>query len=163
MAKCSTARVAPGPRGHRIVGSLPELNADRLRLFTDAARAERGETLEIAGEMASLTLRIVGETLLSTDVGGEASEVGEALRVLLHHTTESVSRLSLPESIPTRRNRRFHAALATLDGIILGMISERRRGRKAPDDLLTILMRARDEETGEGMSDRQLRDEALTI
>ncbi len=65
--------------------------------------------------------------------------------------------------MPTPRERRFLAARATLDGVIYRIITERRRRPGEHDDLLALLMEARDEETGEGMSDKQLRDEVITL
>jgi cytochrome P450 len=65
--------------------------------------------------------------------------------------------------VPTPRNRRFLAARATLDAIVYRIIAERRQRPDEHDDLLAMLMQARDEETGEGMSDRQLRDEVVTL
>jgi cytochrome P450 len=70
---------------------------------------------------------------------------------------------SLPERVPTPRNRRFSRALSTVDKIVYSMIEERRAGRIVADDLLSMLMEARDAETGESMSDKQLRDEVMTI
>jgi cytochrome P450 len=64
--------------------------------------------------------------------------------------------------IPTPRNLRFRRARAELDRVVLGIIEQRRR-HGGGDDLLAMLMEARDAETGEGMSDRQLRDEIMTF
>ena len=68
-----------------------------------------------------------------------------------------------PLRVPTPRNRRFLAARATLDSVVYRIIAERRRRAAEHDDLLTLLMEARDEESGEAMSDRQLRDEVITL
>jgi cytochrome P450 len=53
--------------------------------------------------------------------------------------------------------------MRTLDDVIFEIIAGRRAGDTEPDDLLSMLMQARDEETGEGMSDAQLRDEVMTV
>ncbi|HEX7199402.1 MAG TPA: cytochrome P450, partial [Dongiaceae bacterium] len=64
----------------------------------------------------------------------------------------------------TPKNLRFRRARAALDRIVNGMIAERHRsGEVEKDDLLSMLMSARDPQTGEGMSDPQLRDEVMTI
>ena len=85
---------------------------------------------------------------------------------------EAISRVvPMPPWWPSRANRRQQAAMHTLDDVILQIIASRRThsavaaGTPAAssDDLLSMLMEARDEETGEGMSDAQLRDEVMTI
>jgi cytochrome P450 len=71
--------------------------------------------------------------------------------------------LPAPQWLPTPAHRRFRRALATLDQIVGETIAGRRAAPERHDDLLAMLLEARDEATGEGMADRQLRDEALTI
>jgi cytochrome P450 len=126
------------------------------------AKAER--TIDLHADMMKLTLRIASLTLLSADTGSRANEVGEAIDFMLH---ESVSRINnpfrLPDSVPTPANRRAVKAAETLDRIVLEIIAERRKGQKREDDLLQMLLEARDEETGEGMTDQQLRDEVMTM
>ena len=126
--------------------------------------AQAGGTLDVAAEMMRLTLRIAGETLLSTDVSADADVVGTSVSTLLEEASARILRpASLPLSWPTPHNKRLLAALHAIDAIVRRMIEERRRAAERPNDLLSMLMDARDEETGEGMTDQQLRDEVLTI
>ena len=126
--------------------------------------ARLGRTIDLHADMMKLTLRIASLTLLSADTGSRASEVGEAIDFMLH---ESVSRINnpfrLPDSVPTPGNRRAARAAETLDRIVLDIIATRRRGKQREDDLLQMLLEARDDETGEGMTDQQLRDEVMTM
>jgi len=73
----------------------------------------------------------------------------------------------LPPWVPTAANRRFLAAVAALDAIVHDILAERRRrdpqGQHHGEDVLSMLLAARDEETGEGMTDREIRDEVLTL
>lgn len=130
--------------------------------WEDDARA--GRTIDLHGDMMRLTLRIASLTLLSADTGERASEVGAAVDFMLH---ESVSRINnpfrLPDSVPTPANLRARKAAETLDRIVLDIIATRRKGKKREDDLLQMLLEAKDEETGEGMTDQQLRDEVMTM
>jgi cytochrome P450 len=71
--------------------------------------------------------------------------------------------LSPPLWVPTRLNRDYRAARALLDDVVFRVIESRRRSGPAANDLLDMLLAARDEETGTGMSDAQLRDEVLTL
>ncbi len=128
------------------------------------ARVPRdGTPFDVTAEMMRVTMRIVGEALLSTDVTADADEVGVALTELLHQAKERTQSLFLlPDVVPTPANRRFKRSLATLDRVVLGVIAERRAGVDKPD-LLSMLLHAVDEETGERMDDAQLRDEVMTI
>src|SRR4029079_1384323 len=70
---------------------------------------------------------------------------------------------SLPVSVPTRRDRRGMQAMHESDAIVSRLIHERRQSGADRGDLLSMLLAARDEETGEGLSDKELRDEVMTL
>lgn len=128
------------------------------------AVADDGGTLDIDEEMMQLTFRIVGECLMSTDISADASSVGTAVATLLLAVMDRITRpLALPLHIPTPTNKKLNDALATLDELVYGVIEERRRRDEEHPDLLDMFMRATDEETGERMNDRQLRDEVITM
>lgn len=123
-----------------------------------------GQTFDVADAFMRVTLRLVGETLLSSDVTSAASEVGQAITVALEHLIHrTLHPFSFPEWVPTPTNLAFKKALHQLDSVVMGMIATRRAGKGPTNDLLAMLMEARDPETGEGMSDEQLRDEVMTI
>ena len=123
-----------------------------------------GEIRDIHQEMMRLTLRIAATTLLGSEVEEEAERVGAALEVLARRFSGPKSYLlPVPEALPTPANRRFHRAVAQLDDIVYGIIRRRREAGGGAGDLLSMLMEARDEVTGEQMSDEHLRDEALTV
>src|SRR5260221_11129128 len=69
----------------------------------------------------------------------------------------------MPQWVPTPRNRRAHAAARVLDTYTYRLIQERRTQQERPPDLVAELPEARDEETGEGIADEQIRNEVLTI
>lgn len=126
--------------------------------------ASRGEAIDIGAEMLRLTLGIVGKALFSRDLSDEADTMNGAFEIIRKYTTDRVmSVFKFPASFPTPQNRRFRQAVAAAERIVYDLIAERRRGEGNPDDLLSLLMAARDEETGESLSDRELRDQALTI
>ncbi len=128
------------------------------------ARVESGEPLDIATEMNRLTLRIAGETLFSTDISAESDAIGANLQLILHRFSEIISApIPYPELWPTRKNLEVWRARREMFAVIEGIIATRRESGEQIPDLLGMLMAARDEETGEGMTDLQLRDEALTM
>lgn len=129
------------------------------------ARWKSGGTLDVAEEMMRLTLGIVGKTLFDADVESQARDVGAAMAAVM----ETFWLRMLPfadtiEKLPIPSLRRAKAARATLDRIVYGMIAERRRSPGDRGDLLSMLLMAQDEEDdGRGMTDRQVRDEAMTL
>ena len=131
----------------------------------DSAGGAAGlKPFDFAAEMMRCTLRVVGETLLSSDVTGEADSVGAALTDVLEHLIHrTLHPFSAPEWLPTPTNQRFKRSLEQLDRVVLDLIAQRRKGGGPKDDLLAMLMESRDPETGEGMTDEQLRDEVMTI
>jgi len=123
-----------------------------------------GAAFDIVPELSRLTLRILGRCLFDRDLTDEADAVGGALQVVLHHTIEKLAALfPLPGAIPTPKNLRFRAALRALNRVVLSLIAERRRDGADRGDLLSMLLAARDEDTGEGLGDQQLRDEVMTL
>ena len=127
-------------------------------------RVRRDEVLDVDAEMMALTLRIVGQCLMSADLSDESDDVGRAVAIMLRQTVERITRpLSPPLFVPTPRNRAFTSARARLDALVFAIIEARRKSQGEHRDLLAMFMEARDEETGEGMSDRQLRDEVMTM
>jgi cytochrome P450 len=71
--------------------------------------------------------------------------------------------LPVPPWLPTPRNVAVRRARLRLDAIIYGYIRRRRQCGEDKGDLLSILLHARDEGDGKGMTDRQVRDEAMTL
>lgn len=132
-----------------------------------AAAVERGEPLDIASEMMRVTLDVVSATLLGIESGERAEGVSWAMPVVLEHVVYGITHpLTLPEAFPTARNRRYRKALNQLDRVVEGIIAERRERppqASSQGDLLDMLMDAQDEETGRRMTDRQLRDEVMTM
>lgn len=141
-------------------------------LMTDASNAmvarwqahvEAGEQLDIAEEMMSLTLSIVGQALFSIDLSHETSVVGQAVTTIVKLLGDYVYAPFPPLGVPTPRNRHITAAIHALDTVVSGIIRERRADSTDTGDLLSMLLLLRDEQTGEGMSDRQVRDEVMTL
>jgi cytochrome P450 len=116
-------------------------------------------------DMSALTFGIVGKTLFDTDVSSGASDVGGALTVALDALNERVSSfgIMLPDAIPIPANLRLRRAVRRLDRIVYRMISERRASNTDRGDLLSMLLQVRDEDDGSAMSDRQVRDEVMTM
>ncbi len=124
----------------------------------------RGDSVELHQAMMGLTLQIVGQTLLSSEVVGQERAIEQALSEMIEQTVWRLGRpWILPPPFPTPSNRRFARAKNTLDKVVTDIIAARRRGGKAQGDLLDMLLAARDPDTGEQMTDAQLKDEVVTL
>jgi cytochrome P450 len=142
-------------------GTMAEATSDMLDRWAPLAAERRA--VNVHAEMMGLTLRIVASTFFGADVAEHAGAVAEALDTVIHFADEYVQQIvRLPVSLPTPRNIRFRRAVATLDRVAFSIQKARRR-RGGGSDLLGMLMEARDEATGEPMSDAQIRDELMTL
>ncbi|MFO0844691.1 MAG: cytochrome P450 [Gemmataceae bacterium] len=149
----------------------PAFNRDHLNRYAETmiAYSERradawhdGETRNAHADMRTLTMEIAAKTLFGADVEGQGPVVAQALiDVMESFSSRLFSVLRLPESFPTPRNVRAGRAVKRLDAILYGLINARRGGGRQ-DDLISILLQARDDDDV-GMTDRQLRDEAMTL
>jgi len=151
----------------------PAFHRDRLAGYAQAmvecaanCREEwRADAIvDVAREMNRLTLSVVARTLFSADVSEEADEIRAALSVVL----ELFETVLMPfsewlEKLPLPSVRRFERARDRLDQTIYRMIAERRKSGEDKGDLLSMLLFAQDEDDSGGMSDKQVRDEALTL
>jgi cytochrome P450 len=130
--------------------------------------ASSGMVFDVAREMNRLTLAIVARTLFSADVSSEADDIGTALtEVLGLFETVLLPFSEWLEKLPLPSVRRFERARDQLDRTIYRIIEERRKSGVDTGDLLSTLLLARDEhETSAAagrMTDKQVRDEALTL
>jgi cytochrome P450 len=123
-----------------------------------------GERRDVSAEMSALTLRVVARALLDADITADARDVGETLAVAAHELDDEVNGPSLlvPPAWPTPGRRRLAAAVRRLDRIVYRVIQQRRSAGDDRGDLLAMLLRAQDAD-GSLMTDRQVRDEAMTI
>jgi cytochrome P450 len=129
----------------------------RWRLLGDGAQ------INLADEMMRLTLEVITQTMFSTSVLDKIEHIAPALDTLLRYAAKSVvNPLRMPLFIPTQANREFNAASALLDDLIYGIIEQRRSQSTVHNDLLDMLLNASDD-NGNKMSNKQIRDEVITI
>jgi cytochrome P450 len=151
----------------------PSLNRTRLGCYVpiiveaaeNALAAWRPEeTRDVAGEMMRLTLEIAARTLFGSEVAGETREIDAALQCLQEGYLAAFNSFRpIPLWVPTRANLRMRKAIRRLDQLIYRFIERRRQSGTNCGDLLSHLLQARDEQDGGRMTDRQIRDEAMTL
>ena len=147
----------------RIEGFDERINALTSATMNEWEARVGGEALRIDREMSRLTFGIVGATLFGSDLERHAGEVAEILEVANLNPFEPRALMTLYSWIPTPHNLKWSRAVRRLDRIVYGMIEARRRRGASGDDILDHLIRALDEESGEGMDERQMRDEVVTL
>jgi len=121
--------------------------------------AEQGRPLDIAEEMMRLTLRIIGQALFTVNLSDESDTVGQAFTTVLTLLGSYLYLSFPPLGVPTPRNQRMKAGIQALDAVVQRMIVRIRQRQVEREDLLSMLLQDQDEETGERMSDQQVRAE----
>lgn len=165
-----------GPELHRRQRRLiqPMFHRERIEgyatAFVDLARAASaqwrdGDLRDVHREMAELTLAIVARTVFDVELD---SGVMETVRRSLAENQATLRRSAtlrgqILDRLPVPSTRRWNAAAREVNATIYAMIEERRRAGVPGNDLLSLLLSAHDEETGEPMPDQQVRDEAITL
>lgn len=159
----------PGFHRQRLQGLGQLMTAASEAMLAEWEQQPADAPLAIHEEMMKVTLRIAGQALFSIDLLGDAKKVGDAFVETTGYTSQRMHTPFLPPRfLPTQQNRRFNLATKTLDETIYGMIRKRRSAASEhmhakSVDLLSMLMAARDAETGETMTDEQLRHEIALL
>ena len=122
-----------------------------------------GEVRDIHRDMMRLTLEIVARTLFNTDVSGDADHVGTVLSdIVKPFASQATVKWIVDNRFPTPAHFRFHRLAKQIDEIVFRIITERRASGRDEGDLLSMLLQAQDED-GSQMTDKQLRDEVMTL
>ena len=126
---------------------------------------ETQRPLPVASEMMRLTLAIIGKALFGADLSEkDAGVVERGIVTFLEHARKTTYRLiDLSWILPSKSQRQYEEAKKDLDALVYRIIERRRREGAEGYDLISMLLQATDDETGEGMSDEQLRDEVMTM
>lgn len=128
-------------------------------------RIANGEQFILLEETMTLTCDIVTKCLFSSDVSGKTKAIRKAVSVILDAAMPLMTNpLMVPHWIPTKFNRELRAAMKVIDDVLHNIINKRRKHKEAVHkDLLDMLMYTYDEETGDRMTNQQLRDEIIIM
>ena len=122
-----------------------------------------GEIRDVHQDMMSLTSQIASKTLFDVDITEETEGVQAALNAVMDFNAQLSNQYLVPGWVPTPSNLRYQRAIQQLDVIIYRIIEQRRASGKDTGDLLSMLLQIRDESDGTQMTNRQVRDEAMTL
>lgn len=166
--------IQPAFHSFSLARFVPSINTAVTRFIEEQQarlkqQGEQSQPVDIDQAMMKLGLAITNSTLFSSDLGGDADAVGKAFRTAFAHMGHHMNSAQLlPDWLPTPANLRFGRAKKLLDGVVLDLINQRKAKRAqsqqtTANDFLDMLLSARDEETGQGIEERQLMDEILTL
>jgi cytochrome P450 len=157
--------------------SAPAFQGSRLPAYARAMVEATGRTCDawaremngtprprdVNADMMRLTLAIACKTLFGADACPDPDVVGHAMEQGLEGIAARFrAAVPLPSWLPTPSNLRVRRSMRALHAVVAGMIESRRAAGGEGDDLLSMLLSARDED-GSAMSPRQLLDEVLTL
>lgn len=159
-------------RNRRLV--QPAFHRQRIAGYAQAMREEteamtnrwrQGRQVAVNDEITQVTLRVVGRTLFSTDFGAEVVEeiVGCVPLILDGVGRRGRDPFGLLHLLPTAGNRRFNAAIGRIRDVVDRMVAHYRASGVDHGDMASMLLLSRDAETGEQLSDLEVRDEVITI
>ena len=126
--------------------------------------AEGQANVDILQEMMQLTGRIIVRALFGTDLSHSERMLTDEFSIVTQYSLKRIlSVIDWGDFFPTQSRRQFDRAMGHLHQVVWSIIQSRRQGREDRDDLLSMLLHARDSETQEHMTDKQLRDEVMTM
>jgi cytochrome P450 len=152
--------------------AAPAFHPDRIAAYGDVmtAYAQRqagawrdGETRDVHADMMRVTMEIVSKTLFDVEVEEDVDAIGRSFDLVIREIAKRFRRpIKIADWIPLPGNLRYRRGVALLDRLVARVLAERRARPGDRGDLLSMLMAARDDD-GKPMSDRQLRDELITL
>lgn len=122
-----------------------------------------GSIRDLHLDMMSLTSQIVSKALFNVDIAGEIEGVQAALNAVMDFNARMSNQYLIPTWLPTPSNLRYSRAIQKLDAIVYRIINQHRASGDDTGDLLSMLLQVRDEGDGTGMTNQQVRDEAMTL
>jgi cytochrome P450 len=149
--------------GERITSETNSL-AERWQVYSG-----QSQPIDALQDLFRLCLKMTMQTVLSAETPEDTEAIGRSITILLENISFHFETPFYPSmSVPTPRNRQLARALQVFDQILSRSVKERRRKEQATgaglgDDLLGMFMAARSADSGQGMSDQELRNEILTV
>jgi cytochrome P450 len=156
--------VVPAFQRAKIESMVPQLIAGADELVSRWRGRASGGFFDASPDLSRVAFDVVCRAMFATDARDRADAfhrhaafAASYAQYLFDHV------LPLPLWLPSARNRRLKEALAWVRELVHGMIAQHRAQEPLPDDLLGLLLRVRDEETGAALSDGELYDELMTF
>ncbi len=156
----------PGFQRERIISLARVMIEETQNLVTEwELYSKKGQAVDVHQEMMKITFRIIAKSMFSEDLNQKQIQmVSHDLPLILDYGAKSYQKfLDLPLSFPTPVHLKVRKAVRNLDNMVMNIIKERRKKDSEDQDLLSILLNAKDPDTGMGMDDMEIRDQVMTI
>ncbi len=155
----------------------PHFHRERLAALVDAmvgaigeglapldAAAASGRPINLVPELTNITMKVIVRTMFGTDIERrDADIIGPEMGYALDFMVRGLLFNALPGWMPVPGRRRYEAAVRTIDDVVYRIIDRRRRAGGASADLISMLLDSVDAETGQRMTNKEIRDEAVSI
>jgi cytochrome P450 len=151
---------------HRHIAAFADTIVREAAVTVESWRepARQGAVVNVSRSLLPLNLRILGRILFSADFSDQSHPLLQSLKTARQYIERSMRRLvPIPQSWPTPGNRRFFHDVEQINAFTYNLITERRRDPAGKEDLLNMLLLAQDRTTGEGMTDKELHDELMSV
>lgn len=150
----------------RSTAQFVELMVDAITRTVDRWSALVGtdKPIHMDNEMAKLTMSVMSQTIFGVDLGAESLTVSQAFHeAFAFVTARTMSAFALPLGVPLPSHRHFLRNRRIIDQFVQTQIAKSRQQGVDQQNLLALLLQAVDEESGQPMSDTQVRDEVVTL
>ncbi len=128
-----------------------------------AAWPAAADSFDLTSALNRMTMNVIVRTMFGAQLAeADFQRLSEAMTYAMDYLLVGIIQQSLPAWLPFPGQRRYREALRVFDEIVYRVIA-RCRAEEGGDSLLAMLLNTVDEETGEQMTDQQLRDEVATI
>src|SRR5689334_1652138 len=153
----------------------PHFHRQRLSVITEVMTSAIEESLQswvkftqepgavdVSQEFAHITMSIIMRTMFGADISEqEFTAIRDRLAFIIDYLLPQALTNSVPSWVPIPKRAQYREALKVIDAFIYGLIERRRHNLST--DLISMLIEAVDEESGDQMTNQHLRDEVLTI
>lgn len=157
--------VQPAFHRRQVEGFAELMRTATEELADDWEREFRaGRPVDVNASMSELTLTIIARSVLGLDLDAQiVKRFTHAVRTCNEVLGDYAQFPLVPLSFPTPAHRRYWRSIAVLNEVVHQVINDHGTGSGNRDGLISVLIDARDEETGERLSDREVRDEVMTL
>lgn len=126
--------------------------------------AQVGRPFNVARAFSPITMRVITRLLFGQALSSEAiDEVGRAMAYMVDYVFVGALTRGMPGWMPRPGFRRFQACKARADAVVDMLVERQRRERVGEDTLVAMMVDMLDDDSGDAMTNDQLRDEAISM
>jgi cytochrome P450 len=155
------------PQFHRqYLASITDLMSEAIEEIMGNwdSLAGSGEAQNVSTLFAEVTMNVIMKTMFGRSIDPEEIKLAsDAFNYALRYLMQDAVTGKFPAWLPVPGRKQYHEALAKIDAFVYGIIKQRRENPTVSYDIISMMMQMVDDETNEVMSDKEIRDEVVTI